>query len=102
MANYINTPASEHVVMYANNTKEIWERVAWLHRKIKERISAGRPAVREYLAECSSMRAIVRDAAKIARQDTWCQPTADDLSAARYRLANMIFDEVESEIKQNI
>lgn len=102
MANYNNTPASEHVVLYANNTKKIAERLVWLRRQIAGRISAGRPAVREYLAESSNMRAIVRDAAKMARQDTWCQPTSDDLAAARRRLADEVFDEAELELKQNL
>lgn len=99
---YNNTPASEHVVLYANTTREIYVKIEWLRRKVKERMAAGRPAVREYLAECNNMRAIVRDAANLAKTDSWCRPTADDLAAARYRLADEIFDEALLQIKQNI
>jgi len=104
MANNItkNTAASEHVVLYINNTREIYTRIESLRRQVKNRMKKNLPVTREHLAESSALRKIVRDAAKIARQDTWCQPTPYDIRAARYRIADEIYDEAELELKQYI
>lgn len=104
MANNItkNTAASEHVVLYINNTREIYTRIESLRRQVKNRMKKNLPVTLEHLAESSASRKIVNDAAKIARQDTWCQPTPDDIRAACYRIADEIYDEAELELKQYI
>ena len=97
-----NTATSEHVVLYINNTREIYTRIESLQRQVKNRMKKNLPVTLERLAESSALRKIVSDAAKIARQDAWCQPTSADIRAARYRMADEIYDEAELELKQNI
>ena len=83
-----------HVKMYADNTREIWDQQDATARALAKKMRQGLTPDREYLANCPSVRRIVSEAAKIARRDEWCNPTAADLQQARREVAAYIIDEL--------
>ena len=106
--NAANTGASynpdnvAHVKMYADNTREIWDQQDNTARALAKKMRQGLTPDREYLANCPSVRRIVSEAAKIARRDEWCNPTADDLQQARREVAAYIIDELAAwKVKEN-
>lgn len=106
--NAANTGASynpdnvAHVKMYADNVREIWDQQDNTARALAKKIRQGLTPDREYLANCPSVRRIVNEAAKIARRDEWCNPTAADLQQARREVAAYIIDELAAwKVKEN-
>ncbi len=83
-----------HVKMYADNTREIWEQQDSTARALAKKMRQGLTPDREYLANSPSVRRIVSEAAKIARRDEWCNPTAADLQQVRREVAAYIIDEL--------
>ena len=98
--NAANTGASynpdnvAHVKMYADITREIWDQQDNTARALAKKMRQGLTPDREYLANCPSVRRIVSEAAKIARRDEWCNPTAADLQQVRREVAAYIIDEL--------
>lgn len=98
--NAANTGASynpdtvAHIKMYADNVRETWEQQDNTARALAKKMRQGLTPDREYLAKSPSVRRIVSEAAKIARRDEWCKPTAADLQQARREVANYIIDEL--------
>ena len=85
----------DHVEMYANNTREIWEMQDNTARQLAKKMAKGLEPDREHLANSESVRRIVAAAAKIARRDEWCNPiSAADLQEVRRRVAAYIIDEL--------
>ena len=106
--NAANTGASynpdfvAHVKMYADNTREIWDQQDATARALAKKIRQGLTPDREYLANSPSVRRIVNEAAKIARRDEWCNPTAADLQQVRREVAAYIIDELAAwKVKEN-
>lgn len=106
--NAANTGASynpdtvAHVKMYADNTREIWDQQDNTARALAKKMRQGLTPDREYLANCPSVRRIVNEAAKIARRDEWCNPTAADLQQVRREVAAYIIDELAAwKVKEN-
>ena len=83
-----------HVKMYADNTREIWDQQDNTARALAKKMRQGLTPDREYLANSPSVRRIVNEAAKIARRDEWCNPTAADLQQVRREVAAYIIDEL--------
>ena len=91
-----------HVKMYADNTREIWDQQDATARALAKKMRQGLTPDREYLANSPSVRRIVNEAAKIARRDEWCNPTAADLQQARREVAAYIIDELAAwKVKEN-
>ena len=84
----------KHVKMYADNVREIWEQQDNTARALAKKMRQGLTPDREYLANSPSVHRIVNEAAKIARRDEWCNPTAADLQQARREVAAYIIDEL--------
>ena len=84
----------EHVVMYADNIREIYERMDATASALAKKMAKGLQPDRERLAESATVCRIVSKAAKIARRDEWCKPTAADLQQARRQIAAYIIDEL--------
>ena len=106
--NAANTGASynpdtvAHVKMYADNVREIWDQQDATARALAKKMRQGLTPDREHLANCPSVRRIVNEAAKIARRDEWCNPTAADLQQARREVAAYIIDELAAwKVKEN-
>lgn len=89
-----NPDTVAHVKMYADNTREIWDQQDATARALAKKMRQGLTPDREHLANCPSVRRIVNEAAKIARRDEWCNPTAADLQQARREVAAYIIDEL--------
>lgn len=91
-----------HVKMYADNTREIWDQQDNTARALAKKMRQGLTPDREYLANSPSVRRIVNEAAKIARRDEWCNPTAADLQQVRREVAAYIIDELAAwKVKEN-
>lgn len=91
-----------HVKMYADNTREIWDQQDATARALAKKMRQGLTPDREYLANSPSVRRIVNEAAKIARRDEWCNPTAADLQQVRREVAAYIIDELAAwKVKEN-
>ena len=90
-----------HVRMYADNTREIWEKQDSIARALAKKIRKGLTPDREYLANSSSVRRIASEAAKIARRDEWCAPSAADMQQVRRELAGYIIDELAAWVVKN-
>lgn len=106
--NAANTGASynpdnvAHVKIYADNTREIWDQQDNTARALAKKMRQGLTPDREYLANSPSVRRIVSEAAKIARRDEWCNPTAADLQQVRREVAAYIIDELAAwKVKEN-
>ena len=92
----------KHVIMYADHVREIYDQQDNTARQLAKKMRKGLTPDREYLANCPSVRRIVNEAAKIARRDDWCNPTAADLQQARREIAAYIIDELAAEkVKEN-
>ena len=89
-----NPDTVAHVKMYADNVREIWEQQDDTARQLAKKMRKGLTPDREHLANCPSVRRIVSEAAKIARRDEWCNPTAADLQQVRREVAAYIIDEL--------
>ena len=89
-----NPDTVAHVKMYADNTREIWDQQDATARALAKKMRQGLTPDREYLANSPSVRRIVSEAAKIARRDEWCNPTAADLQQVRREVAAYIIDEL--------
>jgi len=98
--NAANTGASynpdnvAHVKMYADNTREIWDQQDNTARALAKKMRQGLTPDREHLANSPSVRRIVSEAAKLARRDEWCNPTAADLQQVRREVAAYIIEEL--------
>ena len=91
-----------HVKIYADNTREIWDQQDATARALAKKMRQGLTPDREYLANSPSVRRIVSEAAKIARRDEWCNPTAADLQQVRREVAAYIIDELAAwKVKEN-
>ena len=106
--NAANTGASynpdnvAHVKMYADITREIWDQQDNTARALAKKMRQGLTPDSEYLANSPSVRRIVNEAAKIARRDEWCNPTAADLQQVRREVAAYIIDELAAwKVKEN-
>lgn len=97
-----NPDTVAHVKMYADNTREIWDQQDNTARALAKKMRQGLTPDREYLANSPSVRRIVSEAAKIARRDEWCNPTAADLQQVRREVAAYIIDELAAwKMKEN-
>lgn len=97
-----NPDTVAHVKMYADNTREIWDQQDNTARQLAKKMRQGLTPDREYLANSPSVRRIVSEAAKIARRDEWCNPTAADLQQVRREVAAYIIDELAAwKVKEN-
>ncbi len=97
-----NPDTVAHVKMYADNTREIWDQQDATARALAKKMRQGLTPDREHLANCPSVRRIVNEAAKIARRDEWCNPTAADLQQVRREIAAYIIDELAAwKVKNN-
>ena len=57
------------LAMYIRNTREIYSITSWLQNCVLKKTNNGVQPQLEYLANCSTMKTIIREAAKLLRSE---------------------------------
>jgi len=83
------------IIIYAENIYEIYQLQEWLRNALAKKIRRGVKVDRTHLAECQTMRKIVREAEKYATRDTGRRATTEERRAVREEIADRILDELE-------
>lgn len=53
-----------NLVLYANNTYDMYRLIEWLVACVRKRNEKHQPVIAQHLAECATMKKIVREAAR--------------------------------------
>lgn len=84
--------------MYIRNTREIYDITIWLQDCIIKKANKGIQPSIEYLANCSTMKNIIREAAKLLYKYDRITPTKQEKQEAAQEHAKYIFECVEYSI----
>lgn len=87
-----NPDAVAHVILYADNSRDIYDRREWLAGCVSKVIIKGIEPDRARLINSVYMARIIKQAADIARRDEWCKVTDADEAQAREKLADDIIE----------
>lgn len=86
---------SNLLAIYIHNTQEIYDITTWLQNCVIKKINKGiRPQV-EYLANCSTMKTIIKEAAKLLYKYDGITPTKQEKQEAAKEHAKYILGCVE-------
>lgn len=88
----------ELLVMYIRNTREIYDITTWLQDCLIKKINNGVQPQLEYLANCSTMKTIIREAAKLLYKYDGITPTKQEKQQAAREHAKYILDSVQYSI----
>ena len=83
------------ITIYATNSREIYSVYECLRNCVRKRMKRGAACTVEHLAECATMKKIVRESAKLVQEFDGYTPTNEDKRAARYELAARIMDDAQ-------
>ena len=83
------------LAMYIRNTREIYDITAWLQDTLIKKINKGVQPQVEHLANCSTMKTIIREAAKLLYKYDGITPTKQEKQEAAREHAKYIFDSVQ-------
>lgn len=83
------------IIIYALNSREIYLTYEWLENCVCKRMKSGQACTVEHLAECATLKKIVRESSKIVKEFDGNTPTNEDKRSARYELAARIIDEAK-------
>lgn len=86
------------LAMYIRNTSEIYNITSWLQNCIIKKINKGVQPQLEYLANCSTMKTIIREASKLLYKYDGITPTKQEKQEAAREHAKYIFDSVQYSI----
>lgn len=86
------------LAMYIRNTREIYNITSWLQDTLIKKINKGVQPQVEHLANCSTMKAIIREAAKLLYQYDRITPTRQEKQEAAREHAKYILEGVEYSI----
>lgn len=87
------------LAMYIRNTREIYNMTSWLQDTLIKKINKGVQPQAEYLANCSAMKTIIRESAKLLYKHDGITPTKQEKQEAAYEHAKYILDSVQYSIK---
>ena len=87
------------LAMYIRNTSEIYNITSRLQNCIIKKINKGIQPQVEYLANCSTMKGIIREAAKLLYKYDGITPTRQEKQEAAREHAKYILDSVQYSIK---
>lgn len=87
-----------NLVLYAENVREIYDTLAWLGACVEKRVQKGQPVSVEHLANCSTMKKIVREAVRYGERYGERHTTAERKEAATI-LAEGIVCNIPVEVK---
>lgn len=88
------------LAMYIRNTSEIYNITLWLQNCIIKKINKGIQPQIEYLANCSTMKTIIREAAKLLYKYDGITPTRREKQEATREHAEYIIDSVQYSIQK--
>lgn len=87
--------------MYIRNTREIYDITSWLQNCIIKKINKGIQPQVEYLANCSTMKTIIREAAKLLYKYDGITPTRQEKQEAAREHAEYILECVQYSIQKH-
>lgn len=83
------------LAMYIRNTREIYDITVWLQDTLIKKINKGVQPQVEHLANCSTMKTIIREAAKLLYKYDGITPTKQEKQEASREHAKYILDSVQ-------
>lgn len=87
------------LAMYIRNTREIYDITTWLQnciiKKAKKAKKGIQPSI-EHLANCSTMKTIIREAAKLLYKYDGITPTKQEKQEAAREHAKYILDSIQN------
>lgn len=86
--------------MYIRNTSDIYNITSRLQNCIIKKINKGIQPQLEYLANCSTMKTIIREASKLLYKYDGITPTRQEKQEAAREHAKYIFDSVQYSIQK--
>lgn len=86
------------LAMYIRNTMEIYDITIWLQNCIIKKQNKGVQPQLEYLANCSTMKMIIREAAKLLYKYDGITPTRQEKQEAAWEHAKYILDSLQCDI----
>ena len=89
---------SNLLAMYIRNTSEIYNITSWLQNCVIKKVNKGVQPQMEYLANCSTMKGIIREAAKLLYKYDGITPTRQEKQEAAWEHAKYIFECVQYSI----
>lgn len=98
----IRNDISNLLAMYIRNTNEIYNITSWLQDCLIKKINKGVQPQLEYLANCSTMKTIVREAAKLLYKYDGITPTRQEKQEAAREHAKYILDSVQYCIQKSM
>ena len=90
---------SNLLAIYIRNTREIYDITTWLQNCIIKKANKGIQPSIEYLANCSTMKTIIREAAKLLYKYDGITPTKQEKQEAAREHVKYILDSVQYSIK---
>lgn len=88
------------LAMYIRNTSEIYNMTSWLQNCLIKKVNKGVQPQLEYLANCSTMKTIIREAAKLSYKYDGITPTKQEKQQAAREHAKYILDGVQYSIQK--
>lgn len=88
------------LAMYIRNTREIYDITTWLKSCVIKKANKGIQPQLEYLANCSTMKTIIREAAKLLYKYDGITPTRQEKQEAAREHAEYIIDSVQYSIQK--
>lgn len=95
---------SNLLAMYIRNTSEIYNMTSWLQNCIIKKANKGIQPSIEYLANCSAMKSIIREAARLLYKYDGIIPTKQEKQEKQetaYEHAKYIFNSVQYSIQKH-
>lgn len=89
------------LTMYIRNTSEIYNITSWLQNCIIKKSNKGIQPQVEYLANCSTMKTIIREAAKLLYKYDGITPTKQEKQQAVREHAKYILECVQYSIQKH-
>lgn len=89
---------SKLLVMYIHNTREIYDITAWLQNTLIKKMNKGVQPQVKYLANCSTMKGIIREAAKLLYKYDGITSTKQEKQEAAQEHAKYILECVQYSI----
>ena len=86
---------SNLLAMYIRNTSEIYNMTSWLQNCLIKKVNKGIQPQVECLANCSTMKTIIREAAKLLYKYDGITPTRQEKQQAAREHAKYILDSVQ-------
>lgn len=91
---------SNLLAIYIRNTREIYDITTWLQNCLIKKINNGIQPQVEYLENCSTMKTIIREAAKLLYKYDGIMPTRQEKQEAAWEHAKYILDGVQHSIQK--